>query len=83
MKHLSNYIKHKDFINVDVVEGTCHSKLGKRPDVLYLNLEPYNRALSGGYIDHLIDLITEKKYEIMVKFDVKWIVIDDIMSITV
>jgi len=83
MEHLSNHIKHKDFINVDVVKGTYHSKLGKRPDVLYLNLEPYNRRLTGGYIDHLIDLIDEKKYEIMVKFDVKWIVIDDIMSITI
>ena len=81
MNHLSEYIKDKDFINVDVVEGSHYSKLGKRPDVLYVNLEPYNRTLLSGYIDHLIDKIIARKTEIMKQFNVKWIVIDDILTI--
>lgn len=81
MNHLSNYVRNKHFLNVDVVDGSYHSKLGKRPDVLYLNLEPFTKELKSGYIDFLIDKIIQRKTTISKKFNVKWIVIDDILTI--
>ena len=84
MNHLSNYIKHKEFINVDVIEpgkASVYSKYGNRPDTLYLNLEPYNRELLRYYSDSLVDLIIKKKNAIARKFKVKRIVIDDMLTI--
>ena len=84
MNHLSNYVKNKEFINVDVIEpgkASVHSKYGTRPDTLYLTLEPYNRELLKYYQDSLVDLIIKKKNTIARKFKVKRIVIDDLLTI--
>ena len=83
MNHLSNHITiSKHFINVNIVKGSYYNILGKRPDVLYLDLEPYNRSLTLGYTDKLIDLIIKHKKTILNHFGKKYIVIDDIMTLT-
>ncbi len=91
MNHLSEVIrKHwgtefsifKDFENVDVVlTPQYHGKLGARPDVLYLNLEPYNRELTSGYKDNLIDKIINTKKLIGSVTCKEIIIIDDLLTI--
>lgn len=83
MKPLYDYVNNNDFKNVNIVETPSHyRKLGARPDILYLDLEPYNRLLTSAYIDKLIDLIIENKEMIFNNFPVKHIVIDDILTIS-
>ncbi len=86
MNHLSNHVKSigsAAFKNVDVVENPSkHSVLGDRDDVLYLNIEPYTRAITSPY-EHVIimKIITEKR-AIFAAFPGKTvIVIDDLLKL--